>query len=67
LISYQVFEKPEILWEETEKEIEASPDDFGGPDVLHDGTAPVFAEQHWRRRTRFEKLQIPVKANQSKS
>jgi hypothetical protein len=65
-MSYQVFEKPEILWEETEKEIEASPDDLGSPDVLHDGTAAVFAEQHRRRRTRFEKLQIPVEANQMK-
>ena len=54
-----MFEEPEILREKTEKEVETGSNDFGRPNVLNDRSASVLAEQHRRRRTRFEELQIP--------
>jgi hypothetical protein len=51
-----MFEKPEILWQKTEKEIEACPDDVIGPNVVDDGTTAILTKQHRRWCKRFQKL-----------
>jgi len=56
-----MFEKTNILRQDTEEKNEASSDELFSPDGAGEGSATVLAEQDRRRTWRLQELKIPGK------